>query len=130
MSERSELKDNAARLDNREILNDELQGWLGERDLQETMDQLIPSGGVVGPVYDAPQIMADPHYLALEDILAINDPELGQTRMLGVVPNFSETPCAVHHAGPTVGSHNQYIYLSWLGLGDADLGQLAEHRPI
>ena len=128
--DRPEFKDNAARLDNREILNDELQGWLGQRDLQETMDQLIPSGGVVGPVYDAPQRRADPHYRAREDIIDIDDPELGKTKMLGVVPKFSETPGAVQHAGPTVGEHNQYIYLSWLGLGDDDLGELAEEGTI
>ena len=50
--------------------------------------------------------------------------------MLGVVPKFSETPGAVQHAGPTVGEHNQYIYLSWLGLGDDDLGELAEEGTI
>ena len=45
---RPEFKDNAARLENRDALNDELQGWLGQRDLKETMDQLIPAGGVSG----------------------------------------------------------------------------------
>ena len=128
--DRPEFKDNAARLDNREILNDELQGWLGQRDLQETMDQLIPSGGVVGPVYDAPQIMADPHYLAREDIIDIDDPELGKTKMLGVVPKFSETPGLVQHAGPTVGEHNQHIYSSWLGLPADKLSQLSEEGTI
>ena len=128
--DRPEFKDNAARLDNREILNDELQGWLGQRDLQETMDQLIPSGGVVGPVYDVPQIMADPHYLAREDIIDIDDPELGKTKMLGVVPKFSETPGSVQHAGPTVGEHNQHIYNSWLGLPADKLSQLSEEGTI
>ena len=128
--DRPEFKDNAARLDNREILNDELQGWLGQRDLQETMDQLIPSGGVVGPVYDAPQIMTDPHYLAREDIIDIDDPELGKTKMLGVVPKFSETPGSVQHAGPTVGEHNQHIYSSWLGLPADKLSQLSEEGTI
>lgn len=128
--DRPEFKDNAARLDNREILNDELQGWLGQRDLQETMDKLIPSGGVVGPVYDAPQIMADPHYLAREDIIDIDDPELGKTKMLGVVPKFSETPGSVQHAGPTVGEHNQHIYSSWLGLPADKLSQLSEEGTI
>ena len=128
--DRPEFKDNSARLDNRKILNDELQGWLGQRDLQETMDQLIPSGGVVGPVYDAPQIMADPHYLAREDIIDIDDPELGKTKMLGVVPKFSETPGSVQHAGPTVGEHNQHIYSSWLGLPADKLSQLSEEGTI
>ncbi len=127
---RSEFKDNAARLENRDSLNDELQGWLGQRDLEEAMDQLIPSGGVVGPVYDAPQIMSDPHYQAREDIIDINDPELGKTKMLGIVPKFSETPGAVKHAGPNVGEHNQRIYGSWLGLDEGELADLTGQGTI
>jgi crotonobetainyl-CoA:carnitine CoA-transferase CaiB-like acyl-CoA transferase len=127
---RPEFKDNAARLENREALNEELQGWLGQRDLQETMDNLVPAGAVVGPVYDAPQIMTDPHYQAREDIIDINDPELGKTKMLGIVPKFSETPGAVQHAGPTVGEHNQHIYSSWLGLDEGELAELAGQGTI
>ena len=127
---RPEFKDNAARLENRDSLNDELQGWLGQRDLEETMDQLIPSGGVVGPVYDAPQIMSDPHYQAREDIIDINDPELGKTKMLGIVPKFSETPGAVNHAGPNVGEHNQHIYGSWLGLDEGELADMTGQGTI
>ena len=79
--ERTEFKDNAARLENRESLNDELNSWLGQRNLKETMDQLIPAGGVVGPVYDAAQIMEDPHFHSRQDIIDIDDPELGQTKI-------------------------------------------------
>ena len=125
-----EYQDNAARLANREALNDDLQGWLSQRCLNETMDQLVPSGGVVGPVYDAQRIMDDPHYQAREDIIDIDDPELGKTKMLGVVPKFSETPGSVQHAGPTVGEHNQHIYNSWLGLEEEDLSELSEQGTI
>ncbi len=125
-----EFKDNAARLENRQELNDELQGWLGKRDLKETMDQRVPAGGVVGPGDDAAQIMEDPHYKAREDIIEIGDTELGRTKMLGVVPKFSETPGAVEHAGPTVGEHNQHIYRSWLGLGEGELAEMSAHGTI
>ena len=128
--DKPEYKDNAARLDNREPLNEELQGWLGQHDLNETMGQLIPAGGVVGPVYDAPEIIADPHYQAREDIIDIDDPQLGKTKMLGVVPKFSETPGSVEHAGPTIGEHNQHIYGSWLGLGEDELGEMSEQGTI
>ncbi|MDP7586453.1 MAG: CoA transferase [SAR202 cluster bacterium] len=127
---RPEFKDNAARLENRDELNVELQGWLGQRDLKETMDNLVPAGAVVGPVYDAPQIMNDPHYQAREDIIEIDDPELGKTKMLGVIPKFSETPGAVEHAGPTVGEHNQHIYSSWLGLDKGELAEMSEQGTI
>ena len=128
--EKAAYKDNAARLENRQNLNVELQGWLGERDLDETMEQLIPSGGVVGPVYDAPQIISDPHYQAREDIIDIDDPQLGKTKMLGVVPKFSETPGSVEHAGPTIGEHNRLIYGSWLNLDDIQLADLSDQGTI
>ena len=126
----SRYTDNAARVQNVESLNGELQTWLGERPLTEIMEQLIPAGGVVGPVYDSSQIMEDPHYQAREDILDIDDPELGHTKMMGVVPKFSETPGSVEHAGPTLGEHNSQIYDSWLGLGDQDLKELGEQGII
>ena len=128
--ERTEFKDNAARLENRESLNDELNSWLGQRNLKETMDQLIPAGGVVGPVYDAAQIMEDPHFHSRQDIIDIDDPELGQTKMLGVVPKFSETPGAVEHAGPKVGEHNRHIDSSWLGLDEEKLTELNRQGTI
>ena len=128
--EKEAYKDNAARLENRQNLNVELQGWLGERDLDETMEQLIPSGGVVGPVYDAPQIISDPHYQAREDIIDIDDPQLGKTKMLGVVPKFSVTPGSVEHAGPTIGEHNRLIYGSWLNLDDIQLADLSDQGTI
>ena len=126
----SRFEDNAARLQNVESLNQELQDWLGRRPLTEVMEQLIPAGGVVGPVYDAAQIMEDPHYQAREDILEIDDPELGRTRILGIVPKFSETPGSVEHAGPTLGEHNSQIYHSWLGLSEQDLDELGAQGVI
>jgi formyl-CoA transferase len=128
--DRPAFADNAARLDNRQELNDELDAWLSGRTLDETLDQLIPAGGVVGPVYNAAQIVEDPHYLAREDIIEIDDPELGHTKMVGIVPKFSDTPGAVEHAGPTVGQHNAAIYGSWLGLGETELAGLKERGVI
>ena len=125
----SRFKDNAARLQNVESLNQALQDWLGRRPLTEIMEQLVPAGGIVGPVYDAAQIMEDPHYKAREDILELEDPELGHTKMLGVVPKFSETPGSVEHAGPTLGQHNSQIYGSWLELAEEELADL-ERRGV
>ena len=122
--------DNAARLQNVEGLNQALQDWLGRRPLSEIMEQLVPAGGVVGPVYDSAQIMEDPHYQAREDIVEIDDPQLGHTKMIGVVPKFSETPGSVEHAGPTLGEHNSQIYSSWLGLSEQDLEELVQQGVI
>ena len=122
--------DNAARLQSKDALNDVLQDWLGDRNTDAIMDELIPAGGVVGPVYNSADIAADPHYEARGDIVEIDDPELGHTRMLGLVPKFSETPGELRHMGPTVGQHNAEVYADWLSLDDADLADLAQEGVI
>jgi len=124
------FKDNVRRVENKDVLNSVLQGWLGQRSLQEIMAQLVPAGGVVGPVYTADQIVDDPHYQARQDILEVNDPDLGRTKVLGVVPKFSETPGQVTNLGPSLGEHNQQVYGTWLGLAQGDVAQLAQHGVI
>jgi crotonobetainyl-CoA:carnitine CoA-transferase CaiB-like acyl-CoA transferase len=124
------FQDNASRLENKDALNDILQAWLGQRSLSALMEQLIPAGGVIGPVYDSAQIVDDPHYQAREDIIEVEDSELGKARMVGVVPKFSETPGAVRHAGPKLGEHNQAVYSSWVGMDAGELERLSEAGTI
>jgi crotonobetainyl-CoA:carnitine CoA-transferase CaiB-like acyl-CoA transferase len=124
------FKDNAARLENKDALNQVLQAWLSQRTLSQIMDELVPAGGVVGPVYNSAQIVNDPHYQEREDILEVEDPELGRTRMLGIVPKFSETPGAVQHAGPRLGQHNAQVYGQWLGYDERELKDLGEKGII
>lgn len=128
--DRPAFADNAARLENRGELNAELDGWLSQRTLEEALEQLIPAGGVVGPVYSVAEIVEDPHYRARGDIIEVDDPELGRTRMVGIVPKFSDTPGGVGHAGPSVGEHNAAVYGGWLGLGEADLAGLSARGVI
>ena len=123
-------KDNAARVENREQINEVLQGWIGSRSLEEVMAQLIPAGGVVGPVYDIAQIMDDPHFKARDDIVEIEDPDLGRTKMVGVVPKFSRTPGSITHGGPRLGEHNGEVYSSWLGYNEKKLQNLADEGVI
>jgi crotonobetainyl-CoA:carnitine CoA-transferase CaiB-like acyl-CoA transferase len=115
------FKDNAARVENKDALNQVLQEWLSQRSLSRIMEELVPAGGVVGPVYNSAQIVEEPHYQEREDILEVDDPELGRTRMLGIVPKFSETPGSVEHAGPRLGQHNAEIYGEWLGYNQGEV---------
>ena len=69
------FKDNASRLENKDDLNRILQEWLGQRNLTQVMQELVPAGGVVGPVYNISDIVDDPHYQEREDILEIEDSE-------------------------------------------------------
>jgi crotonobetainyl-CoA:carnitine CoA-transferase CaiB-like acyl-CoA transferase len=124
------FRDNMARVQHREALDAIIGNWMAARSQAEILVQLEESGAVAGPVYDAPRILNDPHYAARDDIISVQDPDLGELRMVGVVPKFSETPGAVSHTGPKLGEHNREIYGEWLGLDDAALTRLAKEGVI
>jgi len=124
------FSDNAARVAHRRELDAIVGEWMASRSQDEILTRLGESGAVAGPVYDVPRILEDPHYAAREDVITVVDPELGEIRMVGVVPKFSGTPGAVTHPGPRLGEHNREIYRGWLGLDDAALARLAEEGVV
>ena len=122
--------DNAARLENKDSLNEILQQWLGSRPMDEILDNLVPAGGVVGPVYGSAQIVNDPHYQDRDDVVEVEDPEIGTTLMPGIIPKFSDTPGAVEHAGPRLGEHNAQVLGAWLGYDALAIAELADKGII
>ncbi|MCY1382345.1 Succinyl-CoA--L-malate CoA-transferase beta subunit [compost metagenome] len=74
-------------------------------------------------------IFRDPHIAAREGIVSVHDDELGPVRMQSVVPRFSATPGAVHHAGPSLGQHNDEV-LGALGFSGAQQAGLRERGVI
>ena len=122
--------DNAARLENKDSLNEILQQWLGSRPMDEILNNLVPAGGVVGPVYGSAQIVNDPHYQDRDDVVEVEDPEIGTTLMPGIIPKFSDTPGAVEHAGPRLGEHNAQVLGAWLGYDAPAIAELADKGII
>jgi crotonobetainyl-CoA:carnitine CoA-transferase CaiB-like acyl-CoA transferase len=119
------FRDNAARVQHREALDAILSEWMAARAPDVILARLEESGAVAGPVYDIRRILEDPQYAARENVVTVKDPDIGEIRMVGVMPKFSETPGAVAHPGPKLGEHNKEIYGGWLGLDDTSLARLA-----
>ena len=124
------FENNAARLENKDALNEILQQWLGNRSQEEVLEQLVPAGGVVGPVYDSARIVSDPHYREREDVIEVTDTEIGTTLMPGIIPKFSDTPGSVEQAGPRLGEHNSQVLQSWLGYNALAVQELTEDGII
>jgi crotonobetainyl-CoA:carnitine CoA-transferase CaiB-like acyl-CoA transferase len=68
--------------------------------------------------------MSDPHYAALEDIVTVPDPDLGEVRMQAVLPKFSRTPGNVRWPGGNRGAMNEEFYCGQLGLSPEELAGL------
>ena len=74
----------------------------------------------IAPVYNAAQILADPHYRARQSIVEAPDPDLGPVAMPGIVPRLSKTPGSIRHTGPTaIGADTNTVLAALLGLAAA-----------
>jgi crotonobetainyl-CoA:carnitine CoA-transferase CaiB-like acyl-CoA transferase len=121
--ERPELNDDERfsttenRCRNAEVLDSILVSWFAGRTLASAMATLQANDVVAGPVLDIRQIFCDPQYAAREDIIAVEDEELGTIRMQAPLPKFSRTPGGVLSAGGRLGEASESYLRTELGLG-------------
>ena len=121
---------NAKRLQNVEELDAIIEGWTSDRPTDEVIEVMEASDAIVGPIYDIADAFEDAHFAARENLVPVEDPDLGTVRTQGVVPKYSETPGEVSHLGPEQGAHNEEVYVGELGLDAAEYEQLREDRVI
>ncbi len=107
---------------------EELEGllseWVGRHTYAEVESTLVEAGVPVGGIYTPDQIVDDPHYAARENILTVEDDELGPFPMPNVVPKLSATPGRVDFTGAPLGHHNQEILGELLGRSAEELAAL------
>lgn len=113
--------DNRVRLQHAKELDDALQTAIERFDLPEVMSRFEQAEAAVAPVNDTALIFADPQVQARENIIAVDDEELGPVRMQNVVGRFSRTPGRIRHAGPAVGRYNREILVEQLGFSESEL---------
>ncbi len=114
--------DNRARLVNAVALDVELQAAIERFDREALIARFISLDATVAPVNSVADIMADEHMAARENIVAIDDEELGgPLRMQNVVGKLSRTPGEIAHPGPVLGQHNREILIDRLGFTEAEI---------
>ena len=114
--------DNRKRIQHSVALDDALQEAIKNFDRDDLIALFDQFGAAVAPCNNIAEIFADPHFKARENIVPIDDEELGQPiRMQNVVGKFSRTPGGIRHAGPPLGSSNREVLIDQLGFDEAEL---------
>lgn len=106
-------------------LDEAVGSWISERTRDEVVDAFEEAGAAVAPIYSIEDIMQDPQYKALETIIGVEDPELGNVKMQNVLFRLSDTPGEVRWSGPRLGEHNEEVY-GQLGLDGTRLEELSD----
>ena len=97
------------------------------QELQERLDEFrVP----YGPVNSIADIFVDPHFKAREDLVIVDDPQVGPLLVPAVYPRLSHAPGRVYNPAPLPGQHNEEIYKGMLGMSDDDLDRLRADEVI
>jgi crotonobetainyl-CoA:carnitine CoA-transferase CaiB-like acyl-CoA transferase len=111
-------------------LSDRLQAWIGARPADEVMAALVEAGVAASKIYTMADIVKDETYAERNNIISIEDEELGTIRMQSVLPNLTQYTGQVWRRGPVLGEDNEYVYRDLLGLDEAKLEELRESNII
>ena len=110
-----------------EELNGAIAGWTGSMPLADVLTALDTAGVPAGPVYDAPSIAKDEHYLARDmiqthEVVIEDEPEL--IRFPGVVPKLPGHEGRVNWVGPELGEHTDEVLRDLAGLSAEEIHSL------
>ncbi len=119
------FRTNADRLRNVEELDRIIGGFIAERTQAENLALFEAAEVTIGPIYDPPQLIEDPHFIERELIADYPDAEMGAFPMHHVVPRLLGTPGSIRTPAPALGQHNQEL-LAELGISGPEYPALAE----
>ena len=119
-----------ARGENQEELDSMISGWTKEHTVDEVLEVLKEAGVPASKVFTAKDMVEDPHYAARENVVTVQDPEIGPFPMQNVVPRLIETPGKVRWTGPALGQHNDEVYGEVLGLSEEEREALRDRGVI
>jgi formyl-CoA transferase len=119
------FRTNADRLRHAEELDAIIGEFIGTRTQAENVSFFEAAEVTIGPIYDTPQIMADPHVIERELIADYPDAEMGRIPMHHVVPRLDGTPGSIRTAAPKLGEHNRAL-LGEIGIKADEYAELCK----
>ncbi len=106
-----------------DLLDSLVGDWISARDRDEVLEEFEAAGAAIAPVYDARDVVEDPHVRATDMLTRVQDDELGQVLMHNVMWRMSQTPGRIRFTGRALGADTDAV-LGELGYAEADITRL------
>jgi len=120
---------NEDRVRNRDIVEALIEEWVSQKTLEDCLQILNENAIPAGRIYNAEDIVHDPHYQARGMVLEVEHVELGKVKVPGIVPKLSQTPGQIKWLGPKIGQHNLEL-LKKIGLSEDQIKEMEERGVI
>jgi formyl-CoA transferase len=119
-----------ARGSNQQKLDELLSSWTATKPTAEILDLMDKHGVPAGLIYRAPDMLTDPQFIAREAIVTVLHPQLGPLKMQNVAPKLSATPGGIRTVAPSLGQHNEEVYLDLVQMTRAHFEELKSKHVI
>lgn len=120
---------NRERVVRRDEMRDEIERRLAARPAAEWLARLREAGIPCGPIYDIPEMLADPHMVARGFVVEQPHPIVGTLRTLACPLHLSDTPATYRRYPPLLGEHTDEV-LGELGYSAEDVAKLREEGAV
>jgi crotonobetainyl-CoA:carnitine CoA-transferase CaiB-like acyl-CoA transferase len=117
------------RVEHVEELDAYVGGWIADRTREQVLAAFEEAGAAVGPVYDARDIVEDPHVQATQMLVRVPDDDLGNVLMHNVMWRLSQSPGRIRFPGRPLGADTDAV-LQELGYDRADVAALREQGVV
>jgi crotonobetainyl-CoA:carnitine CoA-transferase CaiB-like acyl-CoA transferase len=104
-------------------------GWIAERDRTDVMAAFEEAGAAIAPVYDARDIVEDPHVRKTEMLTEVDDADFGKVLMHNLMWRMSETPGEIRFTGRALGADTDAV-LTEAGISAERLAELRENGVV
>lgn len=112
---------------------DELDAYVGDwirgRTRAEVLEIFEEAGAAVAPIYDAADIVSDPHIQATEMLTRVRDEDLGSMLQHNVLWNMSKTPGSIRFTGRDLGQDTDEL-LHEIGLSAEEISESRKNGVI
>lgn len=112
-----------------DMLDQYVGDWIAARTREEVLDAFTEAGAAIAPVYNAQDIVEDPHVRATEMLVEVEDDDLGPILQHNVMWRLSESPGAIRFTGRRLGQDTDAV-LTEIGLSAADISALRKSEVI
>jgi crotonobetainyl-CoA:carnitine CoA-transferase CaiB-like acyl-CoA transferase len=122
---------NHARVADRKVLEGAVSKWTERYDLRDLLEVCGNAGLAIGPIFSPAEIVNDPHIIARDSIITVDEPETGRPiRMAAPAGRFSGFKGSVRHVGPLLGEHTDSVLSGLLNYSQEQIEALRQKGVV
>ncbi len=113
-----------------DLIDARMREWMLSQSTEDALAKMRRAEVVASRIFSVADMMEDETFRARENIVSVQDPELGEVKMQGVFPKLTQHPGEIWRSGPSLGQDNALVYKDWLRMSEDRYNALTEAGVI